>query len=102
MARVGKCGCTECDLVLPEDDVTAIACEGWMHTTCFLKTTDISETMRTRKCMFDVNNLSSDPLRIINASLQSDCVMIVCSRCKGNIILRKLFNKLSSVVTRQP
>ena len=37
MARVGKCSCTECDLVLPEDDVTAIACslcEEWMHRTC--------------------------------------------------------------------
>ena len=55
MARVGKCSCTECDLVLPEDDVTAIACslcEEWMHRTCFLKTTDISETMKTRKGMF--------------------------------------------------
>ena len=47
MARVGKCSCTKCDLVLPEDDVTAIACslcKEWMHRTCFLKTTDISET----------------------------------------------------------
>ena len=95
MARVGKCSCTECDLVLPEDDVTE-----WMHRTCFLKTTDISETMKTRKSMFDVNNLSRDQLRIINASLQSDCVMIVCSRCKGNSNIRKLLNKLSSVVTK--
>ena len=103
MARVGKCSCTECDQVLPEDDVTAIACslcEEWMHRACFLKTTDISETMKTRKGMFDVNNLSRDQLRIINASLQSDCVMIVCSNCKGNSNIRKLLNKLSSVVTK--
>ena len=83
MARVGKCRCTECDLVLPEDDVMVITCslcEEWMHRTCFLKTTDKSETMKTRKGMFDVNNLTRDQLRIINASLQSDCVMIVCSR----------------------
>ena len=101
MASVWMCSCTECDLVLPDDDVTAIACslcEEWMHRTCFLKTTDISETMKTRKGMFDVNNLSRDQLRIINASLQSDCVMIVCSRCKGNSNIRKLLSKLSSVV----
>ena len=71
-----------------------------MHRTCFLKTTDIFETMKTRKDIFDVNNLSRDQLRIINASLQSDCVMIVCSRCKGNSNIRKLLNKLSSVVTK--
>ena len=103
MDRVGKCNCTECDLVLPEDDVTTIACslyEKWMHRTCFLKTTNISETMKTRKSMFYVNNLSMDQLRIINASLQSDCVMIVCSRCKGNSNIMKLLNKLSAVVTK--
>ena len=50
--------------------------------------------------MFDVNNLSRDRLRIINTSLQSDCVMIVCSRCKGNSNTRKLLNKLSSAVTK--
>ena len=102
MARVGKCSCTECDLVPPEEDVTVIACSlcvEWMHRSCFLKTTDISETMKTRKGMFDVNNLCIDQLRIINASLQSDCVMIVCSRCNGNSNIRKLLNKLSSVVT---
>ena len=36
MAGVGKCSCTECDLVLPENDVTVIACslcEEWMHRT---------------------------------------------------------------------
>ena len=36
--------------------MTVIACslcEEWMHRTCFLKTTDISETMKTRKGMFD-------------------------------------------------
>ena len=49
--------------------------------------------------VFDVNNLTRDQLRIINASLQSDCVMIVCSRCKGNSNIRKLLNKLGSVVT---
>ena len=99
MDRVGKCSCTECDLVLPEDDVTVIACslcEEWMHRTCFLKTTDISETMKTRKGMFDVINLSRDQLRIINASLQSECVMIMCSRCKGNSNIRKLLNKLKN------
>ena len=82
--------------------MTTIACslcEEWMHKTCFQKTTDISETMTTRKGMFDVNNLSRDQLRIINASLQSDCVMIVCSHCKGNSNIRKLLNKHSSVVT---
>ena len=103
VARVGKCSYTECDLVLPEDDVTAIVCSlcgMWMHRTCFLKTTDLSKTMKTRKGMFDVNNLSMDQLGIINASLQSDCVMIVCSRCKGNSNIRKLLNKLSSVVTK--
>ena len=71
-----------------------------MHKTCFLKTTDISETMKTMKGMFDVNNLSMDQLRIINASLQSDCVMIVCIRCNGNSNTRKLLNKLSTVVTK--
>ena len=103
MARVGKCSCTECDRVLPEDDVTAIACslcEAWMHRACFLKTIDISETRKTRYGMFDVNTLSMDQLRIINASLQSGCVMIVCSRCKRNNNIRKLLNKLSSVVTK--
>ena len=103
MTKVGKRSCTECDMVLPEDDVTAIACslwEEWIHRTCFLKTTDIPETMKTRKGMFDVNNLSMDQLRIINASLQSDCVMIVCSRCKGNSNIRKLLNNLSYVVTK--
>ena len=34
------------------------------------------------------------------ASLQSDCVMIVCSRCKGRSNIRKLLNKLSSVITK--
>ena len=72
MARVGKCSCAKYDLVLLEDDVTAIVCslcEEWMHSTCFLMTTDISETMKTKKGMFDVNNLTRDHLRIINASL---------------------------------
>ena len=83
--------------------MTAIACslcEEWMHRTCFLKTTDISETMKTRTGMFDVNNFTRDQLRIINASLQSDCVMIVCSHCKGNSNIRKLLNKLGFVVNK--
>ena len=50
--------------------------------------------------MFVVNNLSRDQLRIINASLQSDCVLIVCSHCKGNHNIRKLLSKLSSMVTK--
>ena len=103
MARMGKCSCTECDLVLLEDNVTAIVCslcEEWMYTTCFLKTTDISETVKTRKGIFDVNNLTRNQLRIINASLQSDWVMIVYSRCKRNSNIRKLLNKLGSVVTK--
>ena len=41
-----------------------------------------------------------DQLRIINASLQSDCVMIVFSLCKGKNNIRKLPNKLGSVVTK--
>ena len=53
-----------------------------MHWTYFLKTTDISETMKTRNDMFDVNTLTRDTLRIINAHLRSDCVMIMCSSCK--------------------
>ena len=71
-----------------------------MHRTCFLKTTNVSETMKTRKGSFDINNLTRDQLRIINTSLQPDCIMIVCSRCKGNINIRKLLNKLVSVVTK--
>ena len=67
-----------------------------MHRTCSLKTTDISETMKTMNGVFDVNNLSRDQLRITNASLQSDCVTIVYSRWKGNSNIRKLLNKLSS------
>ena len=47
--------------------------------------------------MFDVNNLTRDQLLVINASLQSDCyVMILCSHCKGNSNIRKL----GSVVTK--
>ena len=71
-----------------------------MHRTCFLKTTDISERMKTRKGILDVNNLTWDQLRIINASLRFDSVMIVYSHCKGNSSIRKLLNKLGSAVTK--
>ena len=55
-----------------------------MHMTCFLKFTDISEIMRTRKDMLDVDNLTMDQ------SLWSICATIVCIRFKGNINIRKL------------
>ena len=99
---MGQCS----DLVLPEDNVTAIACSlcgEWMHKACILKTTDISETMKVKKArndVFDVDHRTRDHLRIFSTSLQFDCTRIVCSRCKGNGNIRKLINKLRYVVTK--
>ena len=47
-----------------------------------------------------MSTITRDQFRITNSSLQSEGVMIVCIRCKGNNNIRKLLNKLRSVVTK--